>query len=106
MSTDPQVPNLERLTYFDLGSGRTISSFRPIVGEDWRGVWRGGGAILAMDLDGNEFSQLWRYWEDALCTTVIPTIESELKNGPGGRIERLTHDSFKYSNVVVSHSNK
>ncbi|KAJ7118865.1 Alpha/Beta hydrolase protein [Mycena epipterygia] len=106
MSTDPQVPNLERLTYFDLGSGRTISSFRPIVGEDWRGVWRGGGAILAMDLDGNEFSQLWRYWEDALCTTVIPSIGSELKNGPGGRIERLTHDSFKYTNVVVSHSDK
>ncbi|KAJ6546915.1 Alpha/Beta hydrolase protein [Mycena capillaripes] len=106
ISTDPQVSKRERLTYFDLGSGRTISSFRPIVGEDWRGVWRGGGAILAMDLDGNEFSQLWRYWEDSQCATVLPRIESELKNEPGGRIERLTHDSFKYTNVVISDSSK
>ncbi|KAJ7491183.1 Alpha/Beta hydrolase protein, partial [Mycena latifolia] len=106
ISTDPQVQAIERITYFDLGSGRTISSFVPIVGEDWRGVWRGGGAILAMDLDGNEFSQLWRYWEDSRCPTVLPTIESELKNEPGGRIERLTHDEFKYANVVVSDSNK
>ncbi|KAJ7677264.1 Alpha/Beta hydrolase protein [Mycena rosella] len=106
MSTDPKVQTLERITYFDLGSGRTISSFAPIAGEDWRGVWRGGGAILAMDLDGNEFSQLWRYWEDSRCTTAIPPIESELKNEPGGRIERLTHDTFKYANIVVSDSNK
>jgi len=50
---------LNRLTYFDLGSGRTISSFTPIIGEDWRGVWRNGGAIMAMDLDGSERFQLW-----------------------------------------------
>jgi hypothetical protein len=59
-----------------------------------------------MDLDGNEFHQLWRYWEDSQCSTILPHIESELENKPGGRIERLTHDSFKYSNVVVSDSNK
>ncbi|KAJ7253405.1 Alpha/Beta hydrolase protein [Mycena haematopus] len=106
MNIDPQHPSLERISYFDLGSGRTISSFRPIAGEDWRGIWRGGGAILAMDLDGSEYSQLWRYWEDSQSTTVLPLIESELKNEPGGRIERLTHDSFRYSNVVISDSNK
>ncbi|KAJ6497168.1 Alpha/Beta hydrolase protein [Mycena vitilis] len=106
ISTNPQISTIERITYFDLGSGRTVSSFCPIVGEDWRGVWRGGGAILAMDLDGNEFHQLWRYWEDSQCATVLPPIESELKNEPGGRIERLTHDSFKYANVKVSDSNK
>jgi len=50
---------LNRLTYFDIGSGRTISSFTPIIGEDWRGVWRNGGAIMAMDLDGSERFQLW-----------------------------------------------
>ncbi|KAJ7482383.1 Alpha/Beta hydrolase protein [Mycena galericulata] len=106
ISTDPKIQDLERITYFDLGSGRRVPSFCPIVGEDWRGVWRGGGAILAMDLDGNEFAQLWRYWEDANCTTVIPPIETELKNAPGGRIERLTHDSFRYENVHISESNK
>ncbi|KAJ7736896.1 Alpha/Beta hydrolase protein [Mycena metata] len=92
MPTNPQSSTLERLTYFDLGTGRAISGFWPILGEDWRGVWREGGAILAMDLDGNEFFQLWRYWENS-------------KNEPGGRIERLTHDNFKYSNVVVSDFN-
>jgi hypothetical protein len=105
MNLDPQHPSLERISYFDLESGRTLSSFRPIAGEDWRGVWRRGGAILAMDLDGNEYSQLWRYWEDSP-TAVLPPIEGELKNEPGGRIERLTHDGFKYANVVVSDSNK
>ncbi|KAJ7778634.1 Alpha/Beta hydrolase protein [Mycena maculata] len=106
VSTDPQVQDIERITYFDLESGRTISSFRPIAGEDWRGVWRGGGAILAMDLDGSEFFQLWRYWEDSHCATIIPSIDTELNNSPGGRIERLTHDSFKYANLVVSESQK
>ncbi|KAJ7184401.1 Alpha/Beta hydrolase protein [Mycena filopes] len=106
MSTDPQVSTLERITYFDLGSGRIISSFFPIAGEDWRGVRREGGAILAMDLDGNEFFQLWRYWEDNKSAESLPPIEGELKNEPGGRIERLTHDKFKYANVVVSDSNK
>ncbi|KAJ7168373.1 Alpha/Beta hydrolase protein [Mycena crocata] len=94
ISTNPRVTNLERITYFDLGSGRTVSSFVPISGEDWRGVWRKGGAILAMDLDGNEYSQLWRYWEDADCASIIPPIEDELKNRPGGRMERLTHDNI------------
>ncbi|KAJ7802858.1 alpha/beta-hydrolase [Mycena olivaceomarginata] len=51
-----------------------------------------------MDLDGNEYSQL--------PTAVLLPIEGELKNEPGGRIERLTHDGFKYANVVVSDSNK
>ncbi|KAJ6620304.1 Alpha/Beta hydrolase protein [Mycena sp. CBHHK59/15] len=106
ISTDPVVGSIERLTYFDLGTGRTISSFRPVTGDDWRGVWRAGGAILAMDLDGNEFFQLWRYWEDSLCEKVLPPIENELKNEPGGRLERLTNDNFKYANVVVSDSNK
>ncbi|KAF7353738.1 hypothetical protein MVEN_01059200 [Mycena venus] len=106
MNLDPQDTNLERISYFDLGSGRTLASFCPIPGEDWRGFWRRGGAILAMDLDGNEYSQLWRYWEDSQSTTALPPIEGELQNEPGGRIERLTHDSFKYSNVVVSDSNK
>ncbi|KAJ7032743.1 Alpha/Beta hydrolase protein [Mycena alexandri] len=106
MLTNPQSSSLERITYFDLRTGRTISSFCPMVGEDWRGVWREGGAILAMDLDGNEFFQLWRYWENSKSTANIPPIEGELRNEPGGRIERLTHDSFKYSNVVVSDSNK
>ena len=49
----------EHLTHFDLKSGRTISAFRAISGEDWRGVWRSGGAIMAMDVDGSEMAQLW-----------------------------------------------
>ncbi|KAJ7272993.1 Alpha/Beta hydrolase protein [Mycena rebaudengoi] len=107
ISCDPALSESQRITYFDLGSGRTFSSFCPIDGEDWRGVWRGGGAVLAMDLDGNEFSQLWRYWEDSLCEKTLPRIDSELDNKPGlGRLERLTHDSFKYTGVVVSDSNK
>jgi hypothetical protein len=60
MPRDPKKQdNLERLTYFDIGSGRTINTFRTIIGEDWRGVWRPGGAIIAMDLDGSENFQLW-----------------------------------------------
>jgi hypothetical protein len=50
---------LQRITYFDIGAGRTIPVFKPIIGEDWRGVWRAGGAIMAMDADGNEMFQLW-----------------------------------------------
>ncbi|KAF7359185.1 hypothetical protein MSAN_01260500 [Mycena sanguinolenta] len=106
MNIDPQHQSLERISYFDLGSGRTITSFCPITGEDWRGIWRGGGAILAMDLDGNEYFQLWRYWEDSQSTTVLPPIEGELENKPGGRIERLTHDTSKYEGVAISDSNK
>jgi hypothetical protein len=59
ISTDPVNTELERLTHFDIGTGRTISSFTPILGEDWRGVYRPGGAIMSMDLDGNEHFQLW-----------------------------------------------
>ncbi|KIJ16352.1 Merops: S09.A77 [Paxillus involutus ATCC 200175] len=107
ISTDPVNTELERLTHFDIGTGRTISSFTPILGEDWRGVYRPGGAIMSMDLDGNEHFQLWRYWEEALCQQVLPKIEGELDNAPGkGRIERLTHDDFRYSSVIISPSNK
>ncbi|KIK99538.1 hypothetical protein PAXRUDRAFT_822615 [Paxillus rubicundulus Ve08.2h10] len=107
ISTDPANIKLERLTYFDIGTGRTISSFTPILGEDWRGVYKSGGAIMSMDLDGNEHFQLWRYWEEALCQQVLPKIDGELDNAPGkGRIERLTHDDFRYSSVMISPSNK
>lgn len=59
LPVDPKSTELERITYFDIGAGRSIPYFRPIIGEDWRGIWRGGVAILAMDLDGNECYQLW-----------------------------------------------
>lgn len=59
LSTDPSATDLQRITYFDIGAGRTIPVFLPIIGEDWRGIWRGGGAIMAMDADGNEMFQLW-----------------------------------------------
>ncbi|KAK7035827.1 Alpha/Beta hydrolase protein [Favolaschia claudopus] len=101
----PDTP-LERISYFDLGSGRTVDSFSPVSGDDWRGVWRAGGAILAMDLDGSEYAQLWRYWEDSRSSTVLPHIDSELENKPGGRFERLTHDNRRYNNVRISESNK
>ncbi|KAG8216031.1 alpha beta-hydrolase [Butyriboletus roseoflavus] len=107
ISTDPANTELERLTYFNIGSGRIISTFRPISGEDWRGVYRPGGAIMAMDFNGNEHFQLWRYWEDALCEQVLPKIDGELDNAPGkGRIERLTHDDYRYNDIVISPSNK
>jgi hypothetical protein len=57
--SDTSFTDLERLTYFDIGSGRTIRSFVPILGEDWRGAWRAGGALMIMDLTGNENFQLW-----------------------------------------------
>ncbi|KAH7911501.1 Alpha/Beta hydrolase protein [Hygrophoropsis aurantiaca] len=107
MSTDVASTQLERLTYFDIGTGRTIATFRSIAGEDWRGFFRGGGAIMAMDLDGNEQFQLWRYWEDAFSEKTLPMIDGELDNAPGkGRIERLTNDGFKYTSVVISQSDK
>ena len=56
---DPTSTDIERLTYFDISSGRTIHSFLPILGEDWRGYWRNEGAIMVMDLDGKETWQLW-----------------------------------------------
>lgn len=59
ISADPEKTELERLTHFDIGSGRIISTFRSIVGEDWRGVYRPGGAIMSMDFNGNEHFQLW-----------------------------------------------
>jgi hypothetical protein len=57
--SDASSTELERLTYFDIGSGRTIRSFTPILGEDWRGTVRAGGALMVMDLTGNENFQLW-----------------------------------------------
>ena len=50
---------LERLTYFNIDSGRIIRSFLPLLGEDWRGAWRARGALMVMDLSGNENFQLW-----------------------------------------------
>ena len=48
-----------------------------------------------------------RYWEDALCEHILPTIDGELDNAPGkGRIERLTHDDYRYKNIIISPSNK
>ena len=48
-----------------------------------------------------------RYWEDALCEHVLPKIDGELDNAPGkGRIERLTHDDYRYNNITISPSNK
>ncbi|KAH7882962.1 alpha beta-hydrolase [Phlebopus sp. FC_14] len=107
ISVDPASTELERLTYFDIGTGRTISAFIPILGDDWRGAYRAGGAIMVMDLDGNEHFQLWRYWEDSLCPHIFPKIDGELDNSPGkGRIERLTHNDYRYSSVTISPSNK
>lgn len=57
--SDPSSTELERLTYFDIGSGRIIRSCTPILGEDWRGTLRAGGALMVMDLSGNENFQLW-----------------------------------------------
>jgi hypothetical protein len=59
MPTDPSSTELNRLTYFDIGSGRTISQFCGIVEDDWRDTRRRGGAIMVMDLTGNEHFQLW-----------------------------------------------
>ncbi|KAI0049720.1 alpha/beta-hydrolase [Auriscalpium vulgare] len=109
MSSDPTSTDLEleRLTYFNIGTGRTIANFCPIIGDDWRGIWRAGGAIMEMDLDGNEKFQLWRYWEDSESDQILPKIERELDNHPGvGRIERITNDDFRNRNIVVSPSNK
>src|SRR5882757_5784462 len=48
-----------------------------------------------------------RYWEDSLADQVLPRVEGELDNSPGtGRIERLTHDDFRYGSVVISQSDK
>lgn len=57
--SDTSSTELERLTYFDIGSGRIIRSLTPILGEDWRGRLRAGGALMVMDLTGNENFQLW-----------------------------------------------
>jgi hypothetical protein len=57
--SDASSTTLERLTYFDIGSGRIIQSFTPVFGEDWRGTLRAGGALMVMDLTGNENFQLW-----------------------------------------------
>ncbi|KAI0318123.1 Alpha/Beta hydrolase protein [Amylostereum chailletii] len=105
MPVDAASSDLQRLTYFDIGSGRTIAQFLSIAGDDWRGAYRAGGTLMVMDTDGNENFQLWRYWEDK--TEVFPKTESELDNSPGvGRIERLTDDNYRHRNVIVSPSNK
>jgi hypothetical protein len=57
ISSDASSTALERLTYFDIGSGRIDRS--PILGEDWRGTLQAGGALMVMDLAVNEiFSAL------------------------------------------------
>ena len=43
----------------NIESGRIISAFRPIAGEDWQGIYRPGGTIMSMDFNGNEHFQLW-----------------------------------------------
>ena len=48
-----------------------------------------------------------RYWEDSSISESIAKIETELDNNPGrGRIERLTHDEFRYLGLHRSPSNK
>lgn len=50
---------------------------------------------------------LRRYWEDSESQQVFPKISTELDNKPGrGRIERLTHDAFRYAQLTVSTSNE
>ncbi|KZW00606.1 alpha/beta-hydrolase [Exidia glandulosa HHB12029] len=104
MPVDPASEELEKVTHFDLGTGRVISSITPIKGDDWRGTLRSGGAIMGMDVDGKEFFQFWRMWEDSESETVIPHIDGELDNKPSTiRIERLTHDnSIKFSSLLLS----
>ena len=126
ISSDTNSSELERLTYFNIDSGRTIRSFVPLLGEDWRGAWRTGGALMVMDLTGNENFQLWcvysvtstffffeqthvyrRYWEDTDSEATFPKIDGELDNRPGrGRFERVTNDNFTYHSVTISHSNR
>ena len=69
--------DMERLSYFDIGSGRIIQSFTPILGEGWRGTWRAGGALMVMDLTGNENFQLW-YETRAPHSTVLSRILIDL----------------------------
>ncbi|KZV98711.1 alpha/beta-hydrolase [Exidia glandulosa HHB12029] len=104
MPVDPASGELEKITYFDLGTGRVISSITPIKGDDWRGTLRSGGAIMGMDVDGKEFFQFWRMWEDSESETVIPHIDGELDNKPSTiRIERLTHDdSIRFTSLLPS----
>ena len=56
---DTSSTEIERITHFNMGTGRTIMTFLAIQGDDWRGLWRAGGAIFVMDLDGSEVFQLW-----------------------------------------------
>ena len=59
-------------------------------------------ARTVLDVKGHR-----RYWEDELCEQVLPKIDGELDNTPGkGRIERLTHDDYRYNNITISPSNK
>ncbi|KAI0059189.1 alpha/beta-hydrolase [Artomyces pyxidatus] len=107
MPADTSSTELQRLTYFDTGAGVSIRAFCPIIGEDWRGRWRAGGALMVMDVDGKENFQLWRYWEDSESEQPFPHVHDELENKPGvGRFERITNDNFKHQWPVVSESNK
>ncbi|KAH7925324.1 alpha/beta-hydrolase [Leucogyrophana mollusca] len=106
LSLDASKTDLERITHFDTGTGRIISDFATIACDDWRGFHRGGGAIMVMDLDGSEHFQLWHV-SSFFLICILPSVDGELDNFPGkGRIERLTHDDFRYQNIVVSPSNK
>ncbi|KAF7323263.1 hypothetical protein HMN09_00107100 [Mycena chlorophos] len=85
-------------------SARASTPSKATIGVEFGGP---GGTVFSMDLDGNEYFQLWRYWEDGDSDAPpLPTNEGELNNAPGGRIERLTHDQNRYQNIVVSESQK
>ncbi|KZO98757.1 alpha/beta-hydrolase [Calocera viscosa TUFC12733] len=100
-SVDDTSP--ERLTYFTTGGGRTIASWLPVAGDNFRGKFRKGGTIFGMDLNGDEVFQLWRYWEDDAQVEAFEQVDFELENKPGrGRIERLTNDGFKYLQTMIS----
>lgn len=66
------------------------------------GMWSNPGAIPNSDCPMTR-----RYWEDEFSDRVLPRIDGELDNKPGrGRIERLTHDEFKYASVKTSDSGR
>ncbi|KAH9993047.1 alpha beta-hydrolase [Russula vinacea] len=92
--SDTSSTELERLTYFDIGAGRIIRSFAPILGEDWRSKLRAGGALMVMDLTGNEISTL-----DSSSEATFPKIDGELEI-------RLTNDNYSYHSMIVSLSNR
>lgn len=106
MPSDPSQTDLERITYFDLGTGRVIADVNPIKGDDWRGTWRAGGALMLMDIDGKEYFQFWRICEDTAGQEPLPHIGGELNNKPSTfRLERLTHDdSIRFGSPLIPHN--